>query len=87
MKIITTFNALVINAKSTEYAKKDGTKGLLHSISFDQNGECGTVNCTEEVVKSALSNRLKDCVLEGEYNDQYRNFRILSLKPSAVEHK
>lgn len=79
MKIVTTFNALVINTKSTEYTRKsDGKESMMYQISFDQNGECGTVSCTEEVVKSVA--RLTDCELTAEYNDQYKTFRIISAK-------
>lgn len=78
MKLVSKFNAFVINTKTTEYERKDKTKGIMYQISFDQDGECGTVNCTEEVTKSVA--RLKDYELTAEYNDQYKSMRIIGAK-------
>lgn len=84
MKIRMDFEATVINAKSEEYVKKNGEKGVLHSISFDADGECGTINCLEDVVAPAQNLKFKRAVLTAEYNDQYRSFRILALRPSKA---
>lgn len=79
MKIITNFQALIINCKKQEYKRKDGSVANLCQISLDQDGEAGTMACTEDVLDKV--ERLKDFTVVAEFNDQYKSFRVIDLLP------
>lgn len=74
------YNAIIINAKSEEYEKKDKTKGVMYKVSFDCDGECGTMNATEDVVKVLDGYKYKPADMVAEYNDQYGSIRIVSAQ-------
>ena len=74
--------AIIINTKAKEYEKRDKTKGVQYTISIDADGECGTLNTTEEIYKQGLK-KYKPCnlVMEyGEYNGR-PYIRVVSAMP------
>lgn len=77
MRLSTTFKALVINTK--EEKSKDGSTTYF-KISLDQEGEAGTLNCTEDVFRGVT--QFKPFEFTGTYSDgKYVGFRVVSFKP------
>ena len=78
MKIKSTLNAVGLNIK--EEKGKDGNS--FYKISIDQDGECGTLSISEDAYKlvEKTFRKYSPVTLTVEYNDQYKNMRVLAVK-------
>lgn len=77
MKLKTSLTVVGLSLKENE--GKEGNK--FYQISVDQDGEAGVLPMTEEAYKS-IAGTFKKYVptsLIVEYNDQYKNFRVIGI--------
>lgn len=81
MKIRSTLNAVGLNIK--EEKGKDGNS--FYKISVDQDGECGTLSMSEDAYKlvEKTFRKYSPVTLTVEYNDQYKNMRVLAVKQGS----
>lgn len=81
MKIRSTLNAVALNIK--EEKGKDGNS--FYKISLDQDGECGTLPMSVDAYKLVEKSfrKYSPCTLTVEYNDQYKNMRVLAVKQGS----
>ncbi|MDO5836976.1 MAG: hypothetical protein Q4P17_10745 [Methanobacterium sp.] len=77
MKINLGARVLLINSSTN--LSKDGTKEY-YNVAVEQNGQAGTLSCTDEVYKFLQSQenhcRFKFLDLHMVYDDQYRYLRV-----------
>ena len=73
------FNLSCIALSLKENVTKDDRK--FYQISIDQDGEAGTLPISEEAYKmnSSTFKKYSPCTLVCEYNDSYKNIRVIGL--------
>ena len=78
-------NMSVVGLCLKENEGKEGRK--FYQISIDQDGEAGTLPITEEVYNNSKSTfkRYAPCTLTCEYNDQFKNFRVVGLSQGITK--
>lgn len=77
MRINTQFVAVALSVKEN-VAASNGNK--YYQISLDQDGECGSMSCSEDVYRNGIE-KYKPYVFNAVFNDQYNRMSIQSVSP------
>lgn len=82
MRLFSYLHATYVNSSEGEYENKNtGLKTKNYYISLDQEAQCGTLRCTEEVFQALKGfNRFEDVILHAEFNDQYNTFKVVGVQ-------
>lgn len=81
MRIKMLFSGTLINAKSEK--SRDG-KNTYYKVSLDQEGEAGSLSCTEDVYdlfQNGGLERFTNCSFNAVFDDQYKNLRVFDVRP------
>ena len=68
--------AIVLGTK--EETMKDG--GKYYKMAIEQDGEAGSISCTEEVFKTSVE-KYKEYLLHVIYDDKYGRMRCINVQP------
>lgn len=82
MRIKTNFQAVALTIK-----KNEGREGRnYYQVSFDQEGECGTLPLTEDAYNSIAASfkRYTPASFIAEFSDQYKTFRITGISQGRI---
>lgn len=59
MKMNVSFEAVLIGVVSSNYVAKDGSKGMSHKISLEQNDSVGSLRCSRFVADAFASGAIQ----------------------------
>lgn len=78
-----TSKSCVLVSMSKRAYQRNGSSGFVHTLGVVSNNESvAEVNCTDLVYESALEiGQFSEVVLHGEYDTNYRNFRVTGIEP------
>lgn len=81
MKIGTTFNAMLISHKEKKY-DVNGQRGTSYSLGIKIGDEIGELPCTREAYEEVALGKVDEfslVVMSGEYDSNYKRFRVLDI--------
>lgn len=80
---VKTSKSCVLVSMSKRAYNRNGASGFVHTLGVVSNGESvAEVNCTDLVYdRAAEIGQFSEVVLFGEYDTNYRNFKITGIEP------
>lgn len=79
MRLTTQFVAVALSVKENEF-ERDGNKNKYYQVSLDQDGECGTLSCTEDCFAKGIE-KYKPYVFTCQFDSNNNRLRVMSMQP------
>lgn len=79
MRLVVQFVAVALSVKENEF-ERDGNVNKYYQVSLDQDGECGTLSCTDEVFAKGIE-KYKPYVFNCQFDSNNNRLRVVGMTP------